>query len=186
MQPMRAPSRLALIVFGVALCAAAWAQEPWMLSDFYDARNDIRVRIAAVRNAQGDQLKLHAASNESRVWATFLPSATAPALDSSASLAWWCDDGGPRRSRDAVTHQLAQRSGEPPSTLYHAGAHYVSFVLEYADGLDAPADPIAALQACEGRLSLGYLDADGRFAETAFELGGAAAAIAEVAEVVRH
>lgn len=186
MQPMRAPGRLALIVFGVAFSAAAWAQERWTLSDFYNARNDIRVRIAAVKNAQGDQLKLHAASNESRVWVTFLPSATAPALDSSASLAWWCGDEAPRRSREAVTHQLAQRSSEPPSSLYHAGAHYVSFVLEHADGLDAPTGPIAALQACEGRLSLGYLDADGRFAETAFELGGAAAAIAEVVEVVRR
>jgi hypothetical protein len=175
---------LALIVFGVALAAAAWAQEPWTLSDFYDARNDIRVRIAAVKNTQGDQLKIHAASNESRVWVTFLPSATAPALDSSASLAWWCDDGGPRRSRDAVTHQLAQRSGEPPSSLYHAGVHYVSFVLEYTDGLDAPASPIAALQACEGRLSLEYLDAEGGFAETTFEFGGAVAAIAEVADVL--
>ncbi|MEA1051527.1 hypothetical protein U5801_17185 [Lamprobacter modestohalophilus] len=186
MQPMRAPWRLALIIFGVALCAAACAQEPWTLSDFYDARNEIRVRIAAVQNAQGDQLKLHAASNESRVWVTFLPSATAPALDSTASLDWWCRDEGQRRSRDAVTHQLAQRSGEPPSSLYHAGAHYVSFVLEHADGLDAPTAAIAALQACEGRLSLGYLDVDGRLAETAFELGGAAAAIAEVADVVRR
>jgi hypothetical protein len=186
MQPMRAPWRLALIVLGVALCSGAWAQETWTLSEFYDARNDIRVRIAAVKNAQGDQLKFHAASNESRVWVTFLPSATAPALDSTASLDWWCDDGGPRRSREAVTHQLAQRSGEPPSSLYHADAHYVSFVLEYADGLDALTGPIAALQACEGRLSLGYLDADGRLAETAFALGGAAAAIAEVADVVRR
>ncbi|MBK5938176.1 hypothetical protein CCR96_02585 [Halochromatium roseum] len=183
---MRASWRLALIVFGVTLCAAAWAQQPWTLSDFYDARHDIRVRIAVVKNAQGDQLKLHAASNESRVWVTFLPSAKAPALDSSASLAWWWGDGGQRRSREAVTHQLAQRSGEPPSSLYHAGAHYVSFVLEHADGLDAPTSPIAALQACADRLSLGYLDADGRFAETAFELDGAAAAIAEVAGVVRR
>ncbi|MBK5929178.1 hypothetical protein CCR82_01165 [Halochromatium salexigens] len=175
-----------MIVFGLALCATAWAQEPWTLSDFYDARNDIRVRIAAVKNAQGDQLKLHAASNESRVWVTFLPSAKAAALDSSASLSWWCGDEGQRRSRGAVTHQLAERSGEPPSSLYHADAHYVSFVLEHADGLDALTGPIAALQACEDRLSLGYLDVDGRLAETAFELGGAAATIAEVAEVVRR
>jgi hypothetical protein len=183
---MRAPWRLALIVFGVALCVAAWAQESWTLSDFDDARNDTRVRIAAVKNAQGNQLKLHAASNESRVWVTFLPSARAAALDSSASLSWWCGDEGQRRSRDAVIQQLAQRSGEPPSSLFHAGAHYVSFVLEHADGLDAPTGPIAALHACEGRLSLGYLDADGRFVETAFELEGAAAAIAEVADVVRR
>jgi hypothetical protein len=183
---MRAPWRLALILFGMALCAAAWAQEPWRLSDFYDARNDIRVRIAAVKNAQGDQLKVHAASNESRVWVTFLPSATAPALDSTASLSWWCGDEEQHRSRDTVTHQLAQRSGEPISSLYHAGAHYVSFVLEQADGLDGPTGPIAALQACEGRLRLRYLDANGRLAETAFELEGAAAAIAEVADVVRR
>jgi hypothetical protein len=51
------------------------------------------------------------------------------------------------------------------------------FVLEHADGLDVPAGPVAALQACEGRLSLGYLDTNGRLAETAFELGGAAAAM---------
>jgi hypothetical protein len=170
----------------MAFCAAAWAQEPWTLSDFYDARNDIRVRIAAVKNAQGDQLKIHAASNESRVWVTFLPSATAPALDSSASLAWWCDDEGPRRSRNAVTRQLAERSGEPPSSLYHAGKHYVSFVLEHADGLDALTGPIAALQACEGRLRLGYRDADGGLAETAFALAGARATIAEVADIVRR
>ncbi|MBK5942022.1 hypothetical protein [Halochromatium roseum] len=124
--------------------------------------------------------------DESRVWVTFLPSATAAALDASASLSWWCGDEAPRRSREAVTHQLAERSGEPPSSLYHASAQYVSFVLEQADGLDAPTGPIAALQACEGRLSLGYLDADGGFAETAFALGGAAAAIAEVAAVVRR
>ena len=93
MQPMRAPWRLALIVLGVALCAGAWAQETWTLSDFYDARNDIRVRIAAVKNAQGDQLKLHAASNESRVWVTFLPATTAPALDATATpvlVVWRC------------------------------------------------------------------------------------------------
>ncbi|MCF7978520.1 MAG: hypothetical protein K9L82_10965 [Chromatiaceae bacterium] len=107
MQPMRASWRLALIVFGLVLCAAAWAQEPWTLSDFYEARNDIRVRIAAVKNAQGDQLKLHAASNESRVWVTFLPSAKAAALDPSASLSWWCSADGQHRSRDTVTQQLA-------------------------------------------------------------------------------
>jgi hypothetical protein len=177
---------LALIVLGVALCAGAWAQETWTLSDFYDARNDIRVRIAAVKNAQGDQLKLHAASNESRVWVTFLPATTAPALDATASLAWWCGDAGPRLRRDALTQRLAQRSGEPPSSLYHAGAHYVSFVLEHADGLDAPTGPIAALHACQGRLGLGYLDADGGFAETTFELGGAASVIAEVTDVVHR
>ncbi|MBK5928981.1 hypothetical protein CCR82_00110 [Halochromatium salexigens] len=44
---------------------------------------------------------------------------------------------------------------------------------------------LSDLQACEGGLSLGYLDADGRFVETTFKLGGAAAAIAEVADVVR-
>ncbi|MEA3640017.1 MAG: hypothetical protein VBE63_08745 [Lamprobacter sp.] len=186
MQPMRAAWRLALIVFGSTLCATSWAQEPWTLSDFYDARHDIRVKIAAVKNAQGDQLKLHAASNESRVWATFLPSKTAPALDSTARLAWWCGDTGQRLTRDALTHQLAQRSGEPPSSLYHAGAHYVSFVLEHADGLDGTTGQIAALQACKSRLSLGYLAADGRFAETAFALGGAEAAIADVADVVRR
>ncbi|MFW5724637.1 MAG: hypothetical protein ACOCWF_08750, partial [Halochromatium sp.] len=130
--------------------------------------------------------KLHAASNESRVWATFLPATTAPALDARARLAWWCGDAGPRLTRNAVTHRLAQRSGEPPSSLYHADAHYVSFVLEYADRLEASTSPLTALQACEGRLSLGYLDADGGFAETQFECGGAAAAIAEVADVVRR
>ncbi|MEA3643127.1 MAG: hypothetical protein VBE63_24770 [Lamprobacter sp.] len=154
------------------------------MSDFYDEYNDIRVRIAAVKNAQGDQLKLHAASNESRIWVTFLPATTAPALDSTANLAWWCGDAEQRLTREAVTHQLAERSGEPPSSLYHAGAHYVSFVLKHADGLDVPTGPIAALQACQGRLSLGYLAADGGFAETSFELEGAAAAIAEVADVV--
>ncbi|MEA3643309.1 MAG: hypothetical protein VBE63_25725 [Lamprobacter sp.] len=138
MQPMRVPWRLALIVLGMALCAGAWAQETWTLSDFYDARNAIRVRIAAVKNAQGDQFKLHAASNASRVWVTFLPATTAPALDSTAMLSWWCSDAGPRLRRDVVTQQLAQRSGEPPSSLYHAGAHYLSFVLEHANGLDGP------------------------------------------------
>ncbi|MBK1619341.1 hypothetical protein CKO42_13010 [Lamprobacter modestohalophilus] len=186
MQPMRATWRLALIVFGMALCAAAWAQEPWTLSDFYDDLNDIRVRIAAVQNAQGDQLKIHAASNESRVWVTFLPSAKAPALDSTASLSWWCGDEGQRHSRETLTQLLAERSGERPSSLYHAGAYYVSFVLEHRDGLDAPTGPIAALQACESSLSLAYLDADGGLAETAFELAGAQAAIAEVADVVRR
>ena len=177
---------MALIVFGSTLCAATWAQETWTLSDFYDARNDIRVRIAAVKNAQGDQLKLHAASNESRVWATFLPSTTAPALDSTASLSWWCGDEGQRLTRDALTHQLAERSGEPPSSLYHAGAHYVSFVLEYADGLDVPTGPIAALQTCEGSVTLEYVAADGRLVETTFALVGAEAAIAEVANTVRR
>ena len=186
MQPMRAAWRLALIVFGLAFCAGAWAQEPWTLSDFDDARTDIRVRIAAVKNAQGDQLKVHAASNESRVWVTFLPATTAPALEATARLSWWCGDAGQRLTRKAVTHQLAERSGEPPSSLYHSGAHYVSFVLEHVDGLDVPTGPIAALQACKSRLGLGYLAADGGFAETTFELGGAAAAIAAVAEVVRR
>ncbi|NEX18304.1 MAG: hypothetical protein C1943_17295 [Halochromatium sp.] len=186
MQPMRAPWALALIVFGAALCAPAWAEESWTLSDFYDAHNDIRVRIAAVKTAQGDQLKIHAASNESRVWATFLPSAKAPRLDPSASLSWWCGTDGRHRSREAVTQQLAERCDEQPSSLYHGGSHYVSFVLEYADGLDAPTGPVAALQACKGSLSLGYLDADGSLTETTVVLRGAQAAIAEVADIVRR
>ena len=185
MQSLRATRHLALIVFSLAFCAAAWAEATWTLSDFYDARNDIRVRIAAVKNAQGDQLKLHAASNESRIWTTFLPSAQSPALASTASLSWWCADGQ-RRSRDAVTQTLAQRRGEPPSTLYHAKPQYLSFVLEYAGGLDKPTGPVAALQACEGRVSLEYVAADGRLVETTFALVGAEAAIAEVADVVRH
>lgn len=185
LQPRRPLRHAALIVLGLTLSFTARAQETWTLSDFYDGRNDVRVRIAAIKNTRGDQVKVHAVSNESRVWVTFLPSPQSPSLGSMASLSWWCADG-PRRSREAVTRTLAQRSGEPPSTLYHAGPHYVSFVLEHSDGLDVPTGPVATLQACEGWLSLGYVDTEGQLCETRFAVDGIETAIGTVIKVIRH
>lgn len=160
----------------LAAATAARAESPWTLISFFDDINAATVGIAAVQNDEAFGLNVHGASHETRIWATFLlPTDASVAIDGSRDLTWQIA-GGPRFSLDAVTREIAGRSGNRPQELHHAGPNYVSFVIR-----DAGA-PLAAASALRGlieggRLRMRYPLAGGGEAQTDFSLDGAGAAI---------
>lgn len=168
----------------LTMASSARAEDAWTLTTFFDDINHITVKIAAVDNADGDRLKVHAPSNDSKVWATFLlPTDTPAAFDASRGLSWEIADGRDF-SLDAVTRTIATQCGEPASELHHAGPQYISFVIAEASEIADSASPLAALRDAGGSLRVRYALADNTDHEAVFTLNGANVAIGEVMALV--
>lgn len=172
--------RATIVLAMLSLPPAASGEQTWTLTRFDDDINAIRVKIAAIGNERGAWFKVHATTEEDRIWVTFLLPADDPAgLAPNQPLRWTLGDGQ-RFSREAVTASLARQSGAPAADLRHAGPGYSTFAIAERNTIGDPAAPLSALRNGQGPLRLSYVLENATRQEAVFTLTGAEAAIGEV------